>query len=99
MEAYTRHIASVAQEVQKQNPQVCAGCPDLVPLSHSVCVPKLRFAVLSLNHHRHICNCRCVYCDLWKPGQHPRPIAILPAIQSLYEQDALEKNCAVSWGG
>ena len=99
MEAYTRHIASVAQEVQKQNPKVCAGCPDLVPLSHSVCVPKLRFAVLSLNHHRHICNCRCVYCDLWKPGQHPRPIAILPAIQSLYEQDALEKNCAVSWGG
>ena len=99
MEAYTRHVAAIAQEIQQQNPRVCAGCPDLVPISHSVCVPELRFAVLSLNHHRHICNCRCVYCDLWKPGKHPRPFAILPAIQSLHEQGALEKNCAISCGG
>ena len=99
MEAYTNHIAAVAQEIQRQNPNVCAGCPDLVHLSHSLCVPELRFAALSLNHHRHVCNCRCVYCDLWKPGQHPRPFAILPAIQSLHAQGALEKDCVVSWGG
>lgn len=99
MAAYTRHIGAVAQEIQRQTPQVCAGCPDLVPLSQSVHVPELQFSVISLNHHRHICNCRCVYCDLWKPGQHPRPFAILPALQSLHDQGALKPDCAVSWGG
>ena len=99
MAAYTRHIGAVAQEIQRQQPQVCAGCPDLAPLTQSVHVPELKFSVISLNHHRHICNCRCVYCDLWKPGQHPRPFAILPALQSLHNQGALQPNCAVSWGG
>jgi molybdenum cofactor biosynthesis enzyme MoaA len=99
MAAYTRHIGAVAQEIQRQNPQICAGCPDLVPLSQSVHVPELQFSVISLNHHRHVCNCRCVYCDLWKPGHHPRPFAILPALRSLHDQGALKKNCAISWGG
>jgi len=99
MDVYTHYIEKVIDEVQMNSPHVCNGCPELVDIPHYSGIKKIMFSTLSLNHHRHLCDCRCVYCDLWKPGRHPRPFAILPPIMSLHDQGALQKNCFISWGG
>lgn len=99
MDVYTHYIEKVIDEVQMNSPHVCNGCPELVDVPHYNGIKKITFSTLSLNHHRHLCDCRCVYCDLWKPGRHPRPFAILPPIMSLHDQGALQKNCFISWGG
>ena len=100
MRAYTEHIRTVFAALQNDSP-LCAGCPHLSDLDTSEDRSDMKvnvlFRTVSMNQHRHLCNCRCVYCTLWeKPSQ---VYAILPALKSLWQQQALSKNCFFSWGG
>lgn len=99
MNAYKARMVEAVKELQ-QGGSMCAGCDKLVDVD----IPEggqwdldIRFATVSINKHRHICNCRCVYCDLWR---NPRDsYAILPPLRSLWSQKALRQDCFFSWGG
>jgi len=100
MRAYKEHIRAVFYVLQNGGP-LCAGCPNLQVLEpdlvKTVLGGGILFRTVSMNQHRHLCNCRCVYCTLWqKPSQG---YAILPALKSLWQQHALRKDCFFSWGG
>ena len=100
MQAYTKHIQTVFKVLQDGSP-LCVGCPHLLDLDTDESSADLklgiRFRTVSMNQHRHLCNCRCVYCTLWqKPAQS---YAILPALKSLWQQQVLSKDCFFSWGG
>jgi pyruvate-formate lyase-activating enzyme len=98
MKAYRRHIAACLEELQGGG-DMCRGCqelrePDIQVLSS---LPAVLFRTVSVNMHRHLCNCRCVYCELWK-----KPAVgyeILPAVKSLWRQGVLHSACFFSWGG
>lgn len=99
MAAYKRHIFDVAGAIQEQ--RLCAGCPELREIE----IPEgrrwnadIRFQTVSVNMHRNLCNCRCVYCDLWKTAR-PAAYEILPVLEDLRAQDALGGRCLISWGG
>lgn len=97
MKAYARHIQRVASLLQAGG-DLCRNCPDLKCLSPSEGgQEQLLFTSVSINMHRHLCNCRCVYCDLWR-GQGTG-YAIVPVLQSLAEQHVLSEDCYMSWGG
>ncbi|MDR2669291.1 MAG: radical SAM protein [Desulfovibrio sp.] len=47
--------------------------------------------------HRRRCNCKCVYCSLWR---EKGPVyAVLPALRSLFASGMAAHNCFFSWGG
>jgi sulfatase maturation enzyme AslB (radical SAM superfamily) len=94
--AYAEHIANVGVALQRSGP-LCAGCPELRETGCEELSAALLFRTVSLNQHRHLCNCRCVYCDLWKTPSHA--YEILPALKSLHRQRALREDCFFSWGG
>jgi len=101
MRRYTEHIRAAIDALQKGGP-LCAGCPNLQVLepdkAEDVLKEGIRFRTVSMNQHRHLCDCRCVYCTLWqKPSKES--YAILPALESLWQQQALSENCFFSWGG
>ena len=101
MAAYRAHIAETLTRLQSDYP-LCAGCPELQDAEGDMPTDAgryVRFRTVSLNQHRFFCNCRCVYCDLWQGKDKERPYDILPALQSLVEQNALQKNAWFSWGG
>jgi sulfatase maturation enzyme AslB (radical SAM superfamily) len=97
--AYEVHILHVIKELQTGG-DVCRGCPELTGKDApggTGPIGRLRLRTVSLNMHRHICNCRCVYCDLWR---HPAKCHdILPALRSLASHRALRPDCFFSWGG
>ncbi len=99
MTAYGAHIQEVVERLQ-QGGDLCRDCPQLeeieVPQGASPAA-RLAFRTVSINMHRHLCNCKCVYCDLWKGGSKGYPI--LPALKSLAAQGVLHKDCLFSWGG
>jgi len=100
MQAYTKHIHTVFNALRNGSP-LCAGCPHLLDLDTNENCADLKLGILfrtvSMNQHRHLCNCRCVYCTLWqKPSQG---YSILPALKSLWQQQVLSKDCFFSWGG
>ncbi|MDD4701000.1 MAG: radical SAM protein [Desulfovibrio sp.] len=102
MVAYNAHIRNILQKIQQNPPAVCAPCPELrenVILEVNLADVQCTFRTLSFNQHRFHCNCRCVYCDLWKQTHKTKPYDITPALQSLMKQDALTPKCAISWGG
>lgn len=99
MAAYGEHIQTIVERLQT-DPALCRNCPHLVDIS----VPagaspaaRLLFRTVSINMHRYLCNCKCVYCDLWRGNSSGYPI--LPVIKSLAEQGALHPDCLFSWGG
>lgn len=98
---YRRHIEKNVLLLQtEQSP--CQGCPELREvegaLPDAVRV-ELNFKTVSINHHRHLCNCKCVYCNLWSTPGKSEPYHILPALKDLQAQKALAPKCFVSWGG
>lgn len=96
LEKYALHIQNVATELQGDT-SLCKGCPDLVEYNDRNFVVEMQFNTVLINMHRHLCNCRCVYCSLWKTPKRSYPI--LPAIKSLVKQKALAPHALVSWGG
>ena len=98
--AYTEHIHAAFNALQNGGP-LCSGCPNLLDVSPDTVRPVSRenilFRTVSMNQHRHLCNCRCVYCTLWQKSSPS--YAILPALKSLWQQQALSRNCFFSWGG
>ena len=99
MRAYTAHIADCIQRLQEKDSPLCRGCPSLreVPDTEPLNL-KIEFRSVSINPHRYLCNCKCVYCNLWK---NPKPLKypILPVLKSLAAQHALAPGCFFSWGG
>ena len=79
---------------------MCAGCPDLQELTDSEQILTgvgISFKTISINKHRHLCNCRCVYCSLWQGASDS--YEILTPLKSLHTQNVLDKDCLFSWGG
>lgn len=99
MPAYAQHIGNVVDELQGNSP-LCRSCPDLeemeIPNGQHL---RILFRTVSINMHRFQCNCRCVYCSLWRHEGASVGYRILPALQSLAEQHVLHKECFFSWGG
>lgn len=94
---YASHIQSVAYELQSGT-DLCKGCPDLVELDESKDFDiGIDFKNILINMHRHMCNCRCTYCSLWKTVKHSYPV--LPGLKSLVQQQVVNRDCLVSWGG
>lgn len=101
MSEYKTHFDTSLMQLQKQS-GLCAGCHELY--TADVSLPDLLrkpliFQNVSINHHRYFCNCRCVYCELWKRKSPNKPYNVLPYLQSLHTQNALATSCAFSWGG
>jgi pyruvate-formate lyase-activating enzyme len=96
--AYERHIEICLEELQ-QSGDLCRGCPELRELDNAGESLRLnaRFQTVSFNMHRHLCNCRCVYCELWKKSS--AAYEVLPAVKSLWRRGALRRDCFFSWGG
>jgi len=101
MRRYTEHIRAAVDALQKGG-LLCAGCPNLQVLdpdkAEDVLREGIRFRTVSMNQHRHLCDGRCVYCKLWQ-NPSKESYAILPALESLRQQQALSENCFFSWGG
>lgn len=99
MGEYRKHLEQTLEAIQEPG-GMCAGCDQLVDLD----VPEGKrlaldpqFATVSFNMHRHLCNCRCVYCSLWeKPS---KAYEVLPALKSLASQHSFRPDCFFSWGG
>lgn len=97
---YRAHIDNVFGRLQ-EGAQVCSGCPDLFDVDSLPPIPEsgLRLQSVSFNQHRYFCNCRCVYCNLWKKKGAEKPYEVLPALVGLYKQNAFDEKCVFSWGG
>lgn len=99
LRAYADHIARTLSEIQTAG-DVCKGCPKLMDIDQDFLgVNGAKFKTVSINMHRHFCNCRCVYCDLWQHGDKGYGYDILPGLKSLREQGALADNALFAWGG
>lgn len=97
LEAYGKHILKTINDIQ-QNKPVCKNCPELITAT----LPdqlNCKFKSISLNMHRHYCNCCCVYCSLWDVSSKTAPYDPLPGLISLHEQKAISENAFISWGG
>lgn len=98
MAAYAAHIEQVFERLQAPDASLCRTCPQLTTLPDREQIDvRMQFKSVSINMHRYHCNCRCVYCDLWKGKGDGYPI--LPALQSLVEQKVLAPDCYFAWGG
>lgn len=101
MGAYAAHIENSYHRLQKSNDALCRGCPKLaeIPNSSAQINIHLNFKSVSINTHRYLCNCKCVYCNLWKQRERGTGYPVLPVLKSLYTQHALAQDCFISWGG
>lgn len=95
---YAAYIAGIATGTGKNN-NICQGCPELEELDNGSNNIYMNFSAISFNMHRFLCNCKCTYCGLWNKRELGTGYDPLPAITSLWEQQALKPNCIVSWGG
>lgn len=97
LQAYAGHIQKTFDEIQRDG-KVCKGCSDLGEIGE---FPGMsgKFNAVSLNMHRHFCNCKCSYCDLWQVRQPNMGYDPLPGLISLHGQGAMDKHCLIAWGG
>lgn len=98
LRAYGEYISSVQEELQRET-DLCEGCPNLNNFVFFQNSFERTFKAISLNMHRFYCNCKCVYCDLWKHRSKGYGYDPLEGIKSLHENNALDKTCYASWGG
>lgn len=98
MKSYAKHIQDVVVKLQTKD-TLCQMCPELYSLDESQnnITARILFKTVSINMHRYLCNCKCTYCNYWQDNRKSYPI--LPVLQSLFEQDVLNKTCFFSWGG
>lgn len=101
MGAYAAHIENSYHRLQKSDDTLCRGCPKLAEISTPPAQPgaHLHFNSVSINTHRYLCNCKCVYCNLWKQRERGTGYPVLPVLKSLEAQHALDPHCFFSWGG
>ena len=92
--AYEAHVFATHEALQ-HNTKTCANCPHLQTVEPFT--PEFKINTVSFNHHRHLCNCRCVYCSLWHTLQKPNPI--LPTLKRLYDDNTLRGRMCFFWGG
>ena len=100
MQAYTTHVENCVRRLQEKDDHLCEGCPqlgDIPPQALDGVTPQFRS--VSINTHRYLCNCKCVYCNLWKHRERGIGYPVLPVLKSLYRQNALAPQCFISWGG
>ena len=84
MAAYAEHIEKFFQRLQTGGDKLCSNCPGLREIpGNSTSNIRILFRTVSINMHRHLCNCKCVYCNLWRGKGEGYPI--LPVLQSLHE--------------
>ncbi len=96
MVEYCQHVQDTI--IRMQDDSICKNCPELIEIpANKTSASNILFQTVSFNMHRYLCNCKCVYCDFHK--QTLLPYSILPAINSLYSQNVLHKDCFFSWGG
>lgn len=101
MEAY-RHFVSESLVSLQSDASICRNCPRLTTEEGSLpddIGANVRFRNVNINHHRHYCNARCVYCPFWNVKPETSMYAITPVLESLVEQHALHPNCCIGWGG
>lgn len=100
MRAYAAHIENCYRRLQHKDDPLCRDCQKLIRLPDgSLNELELHFKSISVNSHRYLCNCKCVYCDLWKHRERGIGYPVLPVLQSLSAQGALAPDCFISWGG
>lgn len=97
IQKYALHLKDTLRRLQTED-KLCKGCPEIKETSHGI-EADLLFRTVSINMHRFFCNCKCVYCDLWKRKTETKPYEILEPLQSLYKQGVLAPDCTISWGG
>lgn len=97
LSAYARHIEDTISSLQADT-TLCRNCSHLKNVDQ---LPGMsgQFSAVSINMHRFFCNCKCVYCGLWKTPEKGKGYDVLPGLKSLAEQNALANNCFLSWGG
>lgn len=103
MAEYRKFVYGALTMLQTDMP-VCRPCPhikDRPEELHPSMVEHIGFRAIAINHHRNLCNCKCVYCPFWNVPREqkapPRPI--LPVIQGLVRDRVVEANCQIAWGG
>ena len=100
LRAYAAHIGRCMDRLQHEGDELCRGCHKLVEIpGDSLSELALQFRTVSINVHRYLCNCKCVYCDLWKHRERGVGYPVLPVLESLAAQHALAPDCRISWGG
>ncbi|MDR0565043.1 MAG: radical SAM protein, partial [Azoarcus sp.] len=97
MQAYNQHIQDTIRTLQKSN-KICEGCQYLKEIPYQNFDAEVpHFYSVSINKHRHYCNLRCEYCDLWE--NRSDSYEILPPLKSLHQQGAFAEGCSFHWGG
>lgn len=100
MRAYAAHIENSYRRLQHKEDPLCRGCQKLISLPDGALQElELQFKTVSINSHRYLCNCKCVYCELWKQREKGLGYPVLPVLESLAGQQALAPDCFISWGG
>jgi len=97
---YLNHIAATLSS----EPEKCEGCIrayyDKKP--QKVSVNNFKLKLIMLNQHRFWCNVKCSYC-FWlarkKMGNIAKPYSIKEAIEFLFGNNMVDKDCRFSWGG
>lgn len=93
---YAEHLENTLVEIGEGS-EICKNCPELVEIDGVPNITGGKFGAISINMHRHFCNCKCVYCNLWHAREKGAPYDILPALASLKNQGALSDKCVISW--
>lgn len=96
IQAYSEFILKTFRKINNDD-IVCKGCTNLHDIDANSFDSYIQFATISLNMHRFLCNCKCVYCDFWKKVKPSYPI--LPSLKTIAEQNLFDKKGYVSWGG
>lgn len=100
LRAYAAHIGRCMGRLQQGEDKLCRGCQKLVELPNgSLSELSLKFKTVSIKVHRYLCNCKCVYCDLWKHRERGVGYPVLPVLESIFAQHAPGDDCFLSWGG
>ncbi|MBQ7618362.1 MAG: hypothetical protein IJS50_05755 [Desulfovibrio sp.] len=69
-ECYSAHIQKVANLIQNQDKtDICKNCQSLQDIDKNGLNAEIKFVTVSLNMHRFLCNCKCVYCNFLKKYQ------------------------------
>lgn len=100
MRSYAAHIENCFRRLQHKEDPLCRSCQKRISLPDGALKElDLQFKTISINSHRYLCNCKCVYCELWKHRDRGEGYRILPVLESLSAQGALAPDCLISWGG
>ncbi len=106
LKLFLKYITNTLKELQI-NPNLCKDCEQLKVIADKSnndiffeqSAEDVKFHNISFNQHRHFCNCKCTYCNLWQKKEKTPPYSPLIAMLDLARNNLLSNNCFVSWGG